>query len=142
MARIEVFSDRVVIKLSAAERTLAVRRRDIVLSRERITSVLITDDPWVWLRGVRSPGAHLPTKLAIGTWRGFGGNDFCLIRSGRPAIVLDFDVPEEVGGRWIGEYDDYARVILSTEHAAELIEALRLDEGDADGSGALYKTDA
>ena len=79
MARIEVFTDRVVIKLSAAERTLAMRRRDIVLSRERITSALITDDPWVWLRGVRSPGAHLPTKLAIGTWRGFGGNDFCLI---------------------------------------------------------------
>ena len=100
-----------------------------MLSRERITSALITDDPWVWLRGVRSPGAHLPTKLAIGTWRGFGGNDFCLIRSGRPAIVLDFDVPEEAGDGWIGEFDDYARVILSTEHAAELIEALRLDSG-------------
>lgn len=130
MARIEVFPDRVVIKLSAAERTLAMRKRDIVLSRERITSALITDDPWVWLRGVRSPGAHLPTKLAVGTWRGFGGNDFCLIRSGRPAIVLDFDVPEEAGRGWVGEFDDYARVILSTDHAAELIEALRLDGTD------------
>ena len=75
----EVFADRVVIKLSAAERALAMRRREIVLSRERITSALISEDPWAWLRGVRSPGAHLPTKLAIGTWRGFGGNDFCLI---------------------------------------------------------------
>lgn len=127
MARIEVFSDRVVIKLSAAERTLAIRRREIVLSRERITSALITDDPWVWLRGVRSPGAHIPSKLAIGTWRGFGGSDFCLIRSGRPAIVIDFDVPEGAGDGWIGEFDDYARVILSTEHAADLIQALRLD---------------
>jgi hypothetical protein len=35
MARIEVFADRVVIKLSAAERALAMRRREIVLSRER-----------------------------------------------------------------------------------------------------------
>ena len=129
MARIEVFADRVVIKLSAAERALAMRRREIVLSRERITSALISEDPWAWLRGVRSPGAHLPTKLAIGTWRGFGGNDFCLIRSGRPAIVLDFAVPEEAGMGWIGEFDDYARVILSTEHAPELIEVLRIDSG-------------
>lgn len=130
MARIEVFSDRVVIKLSAAERTLAVRKREIVLSRDRITSALITDDPWVWLRGVRSPGAFIPTKLAIGTWRGFGGRDFSLIRSGRPAIVIDFDVPEEAGDKWIGEFDDYARVILSTEHAAELIQSLKLEGGD------------
>ena len=43
--------------------------------------------------------------------------------------MLDFDVPEEAGDGWIGEFDDYARVILSTEHAAELIEALRLDSG-------------
>lgn len=137
MARIEVFSDRVVIKLSAAERALAVRRRDIVLSRDRITSALITDDPWVWLRGVRSPGAHLPTKLAIGTWRGFGGHDFVLARSGRPAIVIDFDVPAESDAGWIGEYDDFARVIVSTDHAAELIQALRLEGEDC----AVFETE-
>lgn len=131
MARIEVFADRLVIKLSAPERTLALRRREIVLSRERITSALISDDPWVWMRGVRSPGAHVPTKLAIGTWRSFSGTDFLLIRAGRPAIVLDFDVPEDAGDGWIGEFDDFARVVISTEHAAELIRALRLEDEDA-----------
>lgn len=125
MARIEVFPEQVVIKLSAPERTLALRKRDIVLSREAITSALITDDPWVWLRGVRSPGAHVPTKLAIGTWRGFGGKDFALIRAGRPAIVLDFDTSEQDGRGWISEYDQFSRVILSTAYAAELIQALR-----------------
>ncbi len=126
MAHIEVFADRVVIKLSAAERTLVLRKREIVLSRERITSALITDDPWVWLRGVRSPGAHIPTKLAVGTWRGFGGTDFSLIRAGRPAIVLDFDVPEDSGDGWIGKLDDFARVIVSTEHATKIVRALDL----------------
>jgi hypothetical protein len=137
MARIEVFQDRLVIKLSASEKALSMRRRDIVLSREAITSALITVDPWVWLRGVRSPGAHLPTKLAIGTWRGSGGRDFAVIRSGRPAVVLDFDVPEGVESGWIGEFDSFARVIVSTAHAAELIQALRLE-----GENAVFDTEA
>ncbi len=141
MARVEVFPDRVVVKLSRPERALAMRTRDVVLSRDAISSALITDDPWVWLRGVRSPGAHLPTKLAFGTWRGLGGRDFALIRSGRPAIVLDFerpddDAPQEAADRgWISEFDDFARVILSTNHAAELIQALRLE-----GESAVFDT--
>ncbi|NLA64632.1 MAG: hypothetical protein GX862_01595 [Leucobacter sp.] len=137
MARVEVFADRVVIKLSAAERALALRSRDIVLSREAITSALITGDPWVWLRGVRSPGTMLPTKMALGTWRGIGGKDFALIRSGRPAIVLDFDVDQEEAEDegWVSEYDRFSRVILSTAHAAELITALRLE-----GETAVFNT--
>ncbi len=135
MARIEVFPEQVVIKLSTPERTLALRKRDIVLSREAITSALITDDPWVWLRGVRSPGAHVPTKLAIGTWRGHGGRDFALIRAGRPAIVLDFDASEHDERGWVSEYDQFGRVILSTSHAAELIQALR-----PGGENAVFTT--
>ncbi len=135
MARVEVFPDRLVVKLSAPERALAMRRTDLVLSRDAITSAVITDDPWVWLRGVRSPGAHLPTKLAIGTWRGLGSRDFALIKSGRPAIVIDFDVPEAEESGWAGEYDRFARVIISTNHAAELIRALRLE-----GESAVFDT--
>ena len=127
MARVEVFPERVVIKLSRSERALALRRADVVLDRDSITSALITDDPWVWLRGVRSPGTHLPTKLAMGTWRGLGGKDFVLIRSGRPAVVLDFDVPDDEG---------FERVILSTGHAADLIRALRLE-----GESAVFSSE-
>lgn len=136
MARVEVFADRIVIKLSTSERALSLRGRDVVLSRDAITSALITDDPWVWLRGVRSPGTMVPTKLAFGTWRGLGGRDFALIRSRRPAVVLDFDVPddpEEEG--WVGEFDRFVRVIISTAHAAELISALRLE-----GETAVFDT--
>lgn len=136
MARVEIYPEKVVIRLTAAEKTLAIRRRDIVLERDAITSAVITDDPWVWLRGVRSPGAHLPGRLALGTWRGPGGRDFAVIRSGRPAVVIDFDLGEgaEEDHGWVGEFDRFARVILSTEHAAELVRALRLDDSGAEGA--------
>ena len=129
MARIEVHPDRVVIQLSPAEITLALRNRDIVLSRAAITSAIITDDPLVWLRGIRAPGIRLTRKIAIGTWRAHGGKDFALVRPGRPAIVLDFALPDgaEVESGWVSEFDHFGRVILSTEHAVELIRALKIE---------------
>jgi len=132
MARVEVYSDRVVIRLTASEKALAMRRRDVVLDRDGILSAVITDDPWVWLRGVRAPGTQLPGRLALGTWRALGGRDFAVVRSGRPAVVIDLEVPEgaEEDHGWVGEYDPFARVIISTRHAAELIKALRLDGGE------------
>ncbi len=138
MASVEIHPDRVVIRLSAAEKALAFRKRDIVLDREAITSVLITDDPWVWLRGVRSPGAHLPRTLALGTWRASGGKDFIVVRSKRPAVVIDFDT-EAVERRGDAEsldgskapFDAFARVVLSTRHAADVIKVLRGDDSTA-----------
>ncbi|MEB4615048.1 hypothetical protein [Leucobacter sp. M11] len=135
MARIEVHEDRVVIQLTTSEKALAMRRRDVVIERSAITSALITDDPWIWIRGVRSPGTHVPGTLAFGTWRNLGGRDFVLARSKRRAIVIDLDQDLARAGTGAhqdeedGEFDDFSRVILSTSHAAELITALRL-EGD------------
>ncbi len=139
MARVEVYPDRVVIQLTATEKALTMHRRDVVIDRTAITSALITDDPWVWLRGVRSPGTIIPGKLAMGTWRSFAGRDFALVRSKRSAIVIDIDVPEgaEENQGWVGEFDPFARVILSTTHAAELITALRLD-----GDAPVYRTES
>jgi len=150
MASVEVYPDRLVIRLSTAEQLLAMRRRDIVLERDAISSALITDDPGVWLRGVRSPGTRLPGRLAIGTWRTHSGRDFVLARRGRPAVVLDFDVPEESAvdtatdgsgngnsgdgdagnGDVSREFDTFSRVVLSTRRAAELIHALRMENSD------------
>lgn len=128
----KVFPDRVVIALTASEKALAMHRQDIVIDREAITSALITDDPWVWLRGIRAPGTHLPGRLAVGTWRNLAGRDFVLARRGRAAIVIDLDVPEgaDEDHGWVTEFDGYARVILSTSHAAELIQALKLEGGE------------
>lgn len=128
MARIEVHADRVVIRLTASEKALSFRRHDVVIDRSAITSALISDDPWIWIRGVRSPGTHLPGRMAIGTWRNLAGKDFVLARAGRDAIVIDIDVPTgvEEDGAWVNEFSGFSRVIVSTTHAAELIRALRL----------------
>lgn len=130
MARVEVHEDRVVIKLTAAEQATALRRRDVVIDRSAISSAIITDDPWVWIRGVRSPGTHVPGRFATGTWRNFAGRDFVLARSGREAVVIDLDASGE-GVGWGGRPDDFSRVIVSTKHAAELIQALRLGGDEA-----------
>lgn len=125
-------ADRVVVKLTRAEKLLSMRRHDVIFERALMSSVLITDDPWVWLRGVRSPGTHIPGRMAYGVWRNLSGRDFALLRKGVPAVVIDFDEPEEGSGRSGGhpEYDEFARVMLSTEHAAELVRALRLTPRD------------
>lgn len=136
MARIEVHADRVILRLTAAEKTVALRRRDVVLDRAAIRSAVITEDPWVWIRGIRSPGALLPRGMAYGTWRTRKGHDFVLARRGREAVVIDLDVPESADENrgWVGEFDTFSRVIVSTVHAADLVRALRLD-------GAAYEAE-
>lgn len=114
MASLRVHSDRLEIHLTPAERTLALRRNDIVVQRENIRSVAITDDPWTWIRGIRAPGNGLPLVMAIGTWKFHGGKDFLAIKRKRQAVVIDL-VDEE-----------FARVILSTQHATDLIASLKL----------------
>lgn len=132
MARVEVHADRLIIRLTTAEKFSAMRRRDIVLDRDAISSAVITVDPWVWIRGVRTMGTHVPGKLATGTWRNFAGRDFVLARSGRDVVVLDLDVPDSAheDRGWVGEFDSFSRVIISTVHAAGLVKALRLDDSD------------
>lgn len=127
MARVEVHRDRVVIRFTAAEKVAAMHRNDLVLERAAITSAVITGDPWVWMRGVRHRGTHIPGKFAMGTWRSLSGTDFVIVREGREAVVLDLEGGQSEGRGWVGEFDDYARVVISTVHAAELVQALRLD---------------
>lgn len=137
MARVEVHSDRLVIKLTASEKLAAVRRQDVTLDRAAIKSAIITDDPWVWIHGVRAPGLHVPGKYATGTWRNLTGRDFVMARSGREAVVIDFERPEHPDEErgWVGEFDQYSRVILSTVHAAELVRALRLEGAENADTG-------
>lgn len=133
MARIEVHPDKVIILLSRAEKLLAMHRKDVVINRAAVRSALITDDPWVWVRGVPSPGTHLAGKIACGVWRSLGGEDFLLVRGKNKAVIIDLQVPQSSAGRTgadedaASEFSNYGRVIVSTAHATELIRALKLD---------------
>ncbi|TFC05335.1 hypothetical protein [Cryobacterium mannosilyticum] len=114
MASLRVHPDRLEIHLTKAEKTLSLRRDDLVVQRENIRSVTITDDPWIWIRGIKAPGLELPLVLAVGTWKFHGGKDFLAIKRKRQAVVID--LVEE----------DFARVILTTNHAPDLIASLKL----------------
>ncbi|WP_243061630.1 hypothetical protein [Humibacter sp. RRB41] len=146
MADFHVYRDRLEIRLTRAEKLLALRRDDIVVPRESIRSVAITADPWIWIRGVRAPGNSVPLTLAVGTWKFHGGKDFLVLKGKqRSAVVIDIDQPDRRDEAYevdenaeTGEpaqiAEGFSRVIVSTQHAAKLVEALRdIRPGSEDG---------
>ncbi|MFF1876787.1 hypothetical protein [Leifsonia sp. NPDC058230] len=128
MADLHVHPDRLEIHLTPAEKVLALKREDLVVPRDSIRSVAITEDPWIWIRGIRAPGASVPLTLAVGTWKFHGGKDFLLIKGKqRAAVVIDL------------EGEEYSRVIVSTQHSSKLIEALRLDASETAAGGEFIE---
>ncbi|THG32589.1 hypothetical protein E6C70_12625 [Glaciibacter flavus] len=122
MASLRVHSDRLEIHLSSAEKVLSLRRDDIVVPRDDIRSVAITDDPWIWIRGIRAPGAFVPLTLAVGTWKFHGGKDFLVVKNKRQTVIIDIADGE------------FSRVIVSTPQAVELIGSLKINETDVAAS--------
>ncbi|MCY1459878.1 hypothetical protein D9M71_773860 [compost metagenome] len=61
----------------------------------------------------------MPLVLAIGTWKFHGGKDFLIIKNKRQAVIIDIT----------GE--EYARIVVSTNHAADLIDTLNVEGGAA-----------
>jgi hypothetical protein len=104
------------VVLSTIERSLSFRRRNVLVPRETIARVQLTDDAWTWLRGVPNPGTYLPVAVAMGTWKSAAGNDFALIRRRRPSVVIDLE-----------GHDEFERLVLTTRHGVALMKALRLD---------------
>ncbi|WP_308798404.1 hypothetical protein [Agromyces silvae] len=114
MAKLRVHPDRIEVHLTPTEKSLAFRGDDVVIQREDIRSATITDDPWIWIRGIRRRGTEIPLVVAVGVWKYHGGADFVIVKGKRQAVVL------ELGG------GEYARLIVSTNHAAELIDRLKV----------------
>ncbi|TCL85474.1 hypothetical protein [Rathayibacter sp. PhB192] len=127
MPVVTVLPDRLELRLTRAERLLALHRGDVVVERSSIRSATVTEDPWIWVRGIRAPGTAVPLTLAAGTWKFHGGKDFLLIKRTAAAVVIDL-VDEE-----------YSRLIVSTKHAPELIAALQL--GTATSAIPVIDTD-
>jgi hypothetical protein len=118
MPSLRVHPDRLEVHLTPAEKTLSLRRDDIVVQRENIRSVAITDDPWIWIRGIRAPGSLVPLVLAVGTWKFHGGKDFLAVKNKRQAVVIDL-VDEA-----------FSRLILTTNHAPDLVASLKLQAAE------------
>ncbi len=126
MANLRVHPDRIEVHLTPAEKALALRADDIVVQRDDIRSATVTDDPWVWIRGIRKRGSEVPLVVAVGVWKYHGGTDFVIVKGKRQAVVLELADGE------------FTRLILSTNHSATLIDRLKLNEppSAADGQPA------
>jgi hypothetical protein len=114
MAKLRVHNDRIEVHLTPAEKSLAFRSDDLVVQRDDIRSATVTDDPWVWIRGIRRRGTEIPLIVAVGVWKYHGGTDFVIIKGKRQAVVLELAAGE------------FTRIILSTNHSAALIDRLKL----------------
>ena len=122
MAQLRVHNDRIEVHLTPAEKTLALRSDDLVVQRDDIRSATVTDDPWVWIRGIRKRGSEIPLVVAVGVWKYHGGTDFVIVKGKRQAVVLELAAGE------------FTRIILSTNHSAALIDRLKVEpptEADA-----------
>ncbi|WP_067166229.1 hypothetical protein [Microbacterium sp. TNHR37B] len=108
------------VVLSPVERAFAFRRGSLRIDRASIERVQLTDDAWTWLRGVPTPGTHVPRVMAMGTWKSAGGSDFVIVQRNKPAVVIDL---AETDGSPI----EFQRVVLSTRHGLALVQALRRD---------------
>ena len=115
MARLHLHPDRLEIALSTAEKTLSLRKDNIIIPRSAIRSATLTDDPWIWVRGIRAPGAAIPLTLAVGQWKFHGGKDFLVLKGTKPSVVID--IADE----------EFSRVIITTKHGLELVAKLQLD---------------
>jgi hypothetical protein len=115
MARLLLHSDRLEVILSTAEKTLSLRRENIVVPRSSIRSATLTDDPWIWVRGIRAPGTAIPLTLAVGQWKFHGGKDFLVLKGTKPSVVID--IADE----------EFSRLIITTKHGMELVSKLQLD---------------
>jgi len=104
------------VVLSGAERAMAFHKGNVVIERSTITKVQLTEDAWTWLRGIPSPGTHLRGVVAMGTWKSAGAEDFAIIRRRRPSVVIDLE-----------GHPEFQRVILTTRHGLELVQALRVE---------------
>lgn len=127
MVTLMLDSEQLEVVLTRAERGFALRGENIVVPRATITKVMLTDDAWIWLRGFRRRGTHVPGVIAAGTWKSGNGEDFVLVRGHRPSVVIELDGSGE-----------FARIVLTTRHGVDLVKALRLDvESEAENVTAL-----
>ena len=128
MARLLLHPDRLEVILSTAEKTRVLRRENVIIPRSSIRSATLTDDPWIWVRGIRAPGTAVPLTLAVGQWKFHGGKDFLVLKGTKPSVVID--VADE----------EFSRVIITTKHGMELVSKLQLDVKPAKKSPRVRKT--
>jgi hypothetical protein len=105
MADLVVQGDVVRLAMSRWEALMSFHANDVQAPLADVVGAQALPDPWVEYRGLRAPGTGFPGFM-IGTARGTGFRDFCVLRGHGPGVVVtlrggEFD-------RWLlsGRFDD------------------------------------
>ena len=101
MAAIEIDGDNAVLKLRRMEAVEAMHMHAISVPLTAVQSVEGVDDPWPHLRGVKEVGTEIPGKNMIGTKRGEGFKDFCVVHKDGPAVIVTLDPAVGQYNRWV-----------------------------------------
>lgn len=88
MSRIVVEGDQLVVRLSWWEKA-AARHGDVRVPLAAVRRVTVEPDWWRALRGVAQGGVWIPGTLCVGTRGHYGGEDFVVVRPGRPVVRVD-----------------------------------------------------
>lgn len=88
MAELRRVGDEVEVRLSTVEK-IAGLHGDFRVPVSAVTAVAVVDQPLAAVTGVRAPGAHVPGRVKIGTWRQRRGKTFASARAGIPAVRVD-----------------------------------------------------
>ena len=75
---------------------IAALHGDVRVPLHTVSEVAEETDPWVHLRGIRSPGKVLPALIAYGTRRHRGERDFAAIQGTGPAVRVDLTARDTV----------------------------------------------
>jgi alpha-beta hydrolase superfamily lysophospholipase len=145
-----LFADgRMLVRLPL-RRKIAGMLRGTVVPLDSVRGVRVVPDGLVALRElglVRAPGLALPTRCAVGSWRGARGRTLVDVHRGTPAVLVDLEQGD--GQRWrrlLVTVEDPTAVARAVEDAADLpvrhrAVDLRVDRSAGPLAGTLLTPD-
>jgi hypothetical protein len=88
MADLITDNGELVLALSRRERIFGLHG-DIRVPLSAVEEVSVTERPYAQLRGLRAPGTGFPRLIALGTWRGRGGEKgFAAVYRSTPGVFV------------------------------------------------------
>jgi hypothetical protein len=111
VAEVVVQGDRVVVRLTAAERVLGLALSDPSAPLAAVRSARVVRPARTAIHGLRAPGTGVPGVAWIGHWRG-RGHDFVAVYGDHAGVVV------ELTGQ------PYARFVVSVDDPDGIVAAL------------------